>query len=103
MGKVIACNTEEVIKKIEAGEKVLVDFYSDTCGPCKMLSFVLDDVAKTVDDVMLIKVNFEQNPDACERYGVNMYPTMIIFEYGEEIKRLKGLQPKPLILKAIGK
>ncbi|KAA9233697.1 thioredoxin family protein [Aerococcus mictus] len=81
---------------------VLVDFYSKTCGPCKMLSFILDDVDKTKgDDLSIIKISFEENPDLVEEYGVEGYPTLIAFKDGEEVTRKAGLQQKPVILKMI--
>lgn len=86
---------------VASGEKILADFYSNSCGPCKMLSIVLEDLAKTVKDVKIVKVNFDQNKDMLGKFAVTMYPTMVIFENGIEVKRLKGLQQKPLILKAL--
>ena len=81
---------------------VLADFSSATCGPCKMLSFVLADVDKTLGDKMtILKVNFDENKDLTERYGVKGYPTLILFKDGEEVKRLTGLQQKPALVKAI--
>lgn len=103
MGKVLECDGLTLAKKLEEEVNVLVDFYSDTCGPCKMLSFVLDDIAKDIDDVALLKINFDNHKDAVIKHKVTMYPTLIVFKNGKEISRLKGLQPKPLILKAIGK
>lgn len=88
---------EEVISK----GKVLVDFYSKTCGPCKMLSFVLKDVAKQVEDTEIVMVDYDVNKEAVEKYGVSGYPTMIYFENGQEIERVKGLQQKPAILRMI--
>ena len=81
---------------------VLADLFSATCGPCKMLSFVLADVDKTLGDKMtILKVNFDENKYLTERYGVKGYPTLILFKDGEEVKRLTGLQQKPALVKAI--
>lgn len=91
----------ELERLIETGAKVLADFYSKTCGPCKMLGFVLGDVAKEVDGVEIVKVCFEENPEAVKAHGVKGYPTMILFEGGAEKARLKGLQQKPLIVSTI--
>lgn len=81
---------------IKAG-KVLVDFYSKTCGPCKMLGFILEDLAKDNDDVDILKVDFEENGDLVKEYGVEGYPTLIMFNDGEEVSRHSGLQQKPKI------
>lgn len=81
---------------------VLADFFSATCGPCKMLSFVLNDVEKTLGDkVTILKVNFEQNKDLTEKLEVKGYPTIILFKDGVEVKRLAGLQQKPALIKAL--
>lgn len=103
MGALIELSGAELEELVASGERVFADFYSNTCGPCKMLSFVLEDVAKTVDDVKIVKVNFDKNKEFLEKFAVSMYPTMILFENGKEVKRLKGLQQKPLILKALEK
>ena len=81
---------------------VLVDFFSATCGPCKMLSFVLNDVEKTLgDQVTILKVNFDENKDLTAKYEVKGYPTIIILKDGVEVKRLQGLQQKPALIKAL--
>lgn len=81
---------------------VLVDFYSKTCGPCKMLEFILKDVDQTYgDQVKIIKVDFEENPDLIEKYQIESYPTLVMFKDGKEVARKSGLQQKPVIAKMI--
>lgn len=81
---------------------VLVDFFSTTCGPCKMLSFVLGDVDKTLGDkVKILKVDFDKNKDLTAKYEVKGYPTLILMKDGVEVKRMAGLQQKPAIIKAL--
>lgn len=81
---------------------VLVDFYSKTCGPCKMLSFILKDIEKTYgDQLKIIKVDFEENPDLIEQYNIEGYPTLVMFKDGQELSRKAGLQQKPVITKMI--
>ncbi|AET70360.1 thioredoxin domain-containing protein [Desulfosporosinus orientis DSM 765] len=94
-------NGEELDQLVKQG-KVLVDFYSKTCGPCKMLGFVLKDVAKSVGGVEIVTVDFDANKEAVEKYGVESYPTMIVFNDGQEVTRVKGLQQKPKIINMIG-
>lgn len=93
-------NGEELDALIGKG-KVLVDFYSKTCGPCKMLSFVLKDIAKGIEDIEILTVDYDVNKEAVDRYGVIGYPTLVFLENGKEIERMKGLQQKPAILKMI--
>ena len=94
-------NGAELAELVATGEKVLADFYSETCGPCKMLAFVLNDVAKSVEDVHIVKVNFNENKDFLAQFDVTMYPTLIVFQDGKEVNRMKGLQQKPVILNAL--
>ncbi|AET67461.1 thioredoxin domain-containing protein [Desulfosporosinus orientis DSM 765] len=91
---------EELDQLVNQG-KVLVDFYSKTCGPCKMLGFVLKDVAKIVDGVEIVTIDFDTNKETVERYSVESYPTMILFNNGQEVTRIKGLQQKPKIIQMI--
>ncbi len=81
---------------------LMAEFFSSTCGPCKMLGFVLRDVLKEVgEDFTVLQVDFDQNPELAEEYGVTGYPTMILLKDGTELDRLQGLQQKPLIVKMI--
>ena len=93
--------TGEELDQLVSQGKVLVDFYSKTCGPCKMLSFVLKDIAKGIHDTEILMLDYDVNKEAVEKYGVASYPTLIFFENGQEVERMKGLQQKPLILRMI--
>jgi len=94
-------NCEEFKELADKG-LVLADFYSTTCGPCKMLGFVLRDVEKEFgNDLTILKIDFDQNKDLTEEYGVTGYPTLILFKDGKEAGRLQGLQQKPVIIKLV--
>lgn len=99
-----------MIKEVTAAEfkesygtgLVLGEFFSSTCGPCKMLSFILKDVEKQYgDELSILQVNFEQNPDLCQEFNVAGYPTMIFFKDGVEKERTSGLQQKTAIFKVV--
>ena len=75
-------NFKELIK-----EKVLVDFYANWCGPCKMLSPILE---RTNSELKVIKVDVDSFEDLARKYGVMRIPTLILFENGKEIKRNIG-------------
>ncbi len=94
--------TEEEFRQLSGEGLVLADFYSTTCGPCKMLAFVLADVDKTCGDkVSILKLDFDKCRDLVEEYKVAGYPTMILMKDGKEVKRLSGLQQKPALIKLI--
>jgi len=80
-------NFNELIK-----ERVLVDFYADWCGPCKMLGPVLEQVS---DEIKVIKVNVDNNQELARTYGVMSIPCIILFENGNEVKRNIGFIPEP--------
>jgi len=92
---------EELAQDLEQGA-VMLEFYSKTCGPCKMLGFILKDLDKTYGDrLKIIQIDFEANPELVAEHKIEGYPTMILFKDGEELSRKAGLQPKPVIVKMI--
>ena len=76
----------------------LVDFYADWCGPCQILSPVIDDIAKERADIAVGKVNVDDEGELALEYGVMSIPSLIIFENGKEKARLVGVRPKEEIL-----
>ena len=93
-------NTEEY-DALDKSEAMVVKFYSKTCGPCKMLAFVLRDIDKILSDVNIYTIDFDENKELKERLNVKGFPTMLFMKDGEEINRLTGLKQKPAVLKAI--
>ena len=92
---------EELKSEIASGP-VLLDFFSRTCGPCKMLAFTLKDIDKTVGDkVKILEIPFEDNKELVGDYKVEGYPTIIMTKDGQETGRKAGLQQKPIILNLI--
>ena len=73
-------------------EKVLVDFYASWCGPCKMLSPVLEKIS---NDIKVVKVDVDKYQDLAREYGVMSIPCLILFEDNKEIKRNIGFIPEP--------
>ena len=70
---------------------VLVDFWAEWCGPCKMLGPVLEELSKEWNDkITIIKINTDEKPDIAGRYNISGIPTMILFKDGKEAKRVSG-------------
>lgn len=94
MSKII--NGEEFKKKvIDSKAEVLVDFYADWCGPCKMLGPIMDEISK---EKTVFKVNVDDEQDLAMEYGVMSIPCVIAFKDGKEVNRSVGLKSKDDIL-----
>lgn len=83
---------------LEAKGKVLVDFFATWCGPCRMMSPIVDQLADELADVKVCKVDIDQAEALATEYGVEVVPTFIVFENGEAFKSVSGVMPKPVIL-----
>jgi thioredoxin 1 len=83
--------------------KVLVDFWAEWCGPCMMLSPIVDELAEEIDDVKVCKVNCDEARDLALEYGISAIPALVLFENGEEKERSIGLVEREDIIKLINK
>ena len=93
--------SEHEYESLDQSSPKLIEFYSKTCGPCKMLSFVLKDISKQKPEFPIYIIDFDENRELKERLGVKGFPTMLFCKDGREISRLEGLKQKPAIINAI--
>ena len=77
---------------------VLIDFWAGWCGPCMMLSPVIDELAAEVKDKKIAKVNVDEEPELAQKFGVMSIPTLVVMKNGEQVKRSMGVQPKASLL-----
>jgi thioredoxin 1 len=89
---------------INSTKPTLVDFYATWCGPCKMMSPLLEQVSTELGETTkIIKVDIDKNREAATQYGIRSVPTLILFKEGEIVWRQSGLPPKNLITESVKK
>ena len=85
--------------EIKASEKkVLLDFYADWCGPCRMVSPIVDEIANERDDVIVGKVNVDEEPELAAAFGIFSIPSLIVLQDGKVVNQSAGARPKAGIL-----
>lgn len=91
---------EEDFFDLTQADKILVDFYAEWCGPCKMIGQIFEDMENEVE---VLKVNTDNFPDLAQKFGVMSIPTVILFKNGSEVDKFIGLRSKEEILEFINK
>ena len=87
-------NDENYTEAVKEG-LVLVDFWAEWCGPCKMLSPIIDELSNEMDSVRFAKINIDDNQETPQKLGITAIPTLILYKNGEIIDRVSRLMPKP--------
>ncbi|MGW8114401.1 thioredoxin [Caproicibacterium sp. NSD3] len=85
----------EVLKE---SKTVLVDFWASWCGPCRMLSPVVDQIAEERKDIKVCKVNIDEQPELAQKFDVMSIPTLLVFRDGKQVNSSVGVRPKQDIL-----
>jgi thioredoxin 1 len=89
----------EVLKSIKP---VLVDYWAEWCGPCKMVEPVLDAIAQEHGDKLdIVKLNVDENPEVTRKYGILNIPTLGVFQNGEVVKELVGARSRSALLREL--
>ncbi len=100
MGQVMEVNAEDFEAEVlESDTPVLVDFWAEWCGPCRMLSPIIEEVSQEVSDrVKVVKMNVDNNQETAANLGIRSIPTLILFKGGEEADRIVGFIGKEQLL-----
>lgn len=93
--------TDTTFEELVVGSEklVLVDFWAEWCGPCKMIAPVLDQIGQELDEQLVIgKLDIDENQDTAMAFGVMSIPTLLLFKDGEPVERIVGYQPKAQLM-----
>jgi thioredoxin 1 len=88
--------------EIKGETPVLVDFWAEWCGPCRMVGPVLEQIAaEQTGKIKIVKLNVDENQQTPQQFGVTGIPTMILFKDGQMVERIVGFMPKPALMKKL--
>ena len=100
---VVPITKENFAQEVLQSEKpVLLDFWASWCGPCRMLSPIVDEVAEERTDVKVGKVNVDEQPELAGEFGVMSIPTLLVFKGGKLVNQAVGARPKASVLELLG-
>jgi thioredoxin 1 len=84
---------------LDSARPVLVDFWAEWCGPCRMVSTILDEISvEYADKISIVKVNVDNEPALAEKYGITGIPALQVFKAGELVKSMVGAKPKAVLV-----
>ena len=91
--------TKDNFNEVKASEKrVLLDFYADWCGPCRMVSPIVDEIAEECPQYLVGKINVDEEPELAKEFKVFSIPTLVVMQDGETVTQVAGARPKAAIL-----
>ena len=86
---------------VSENKKVLLDFYADWCGPCRMVAPIVHEIAEERDDIAVGKINVDDNMDLAMKFGIVSIPTLVVIEQGEVVNKMVGARSKSEIIAAL--
>lgn len=83
---------------LESSQPVLVDFFAEWCGPCRMLAPILDEIAQEREDIKVVKINVDEEPELASQYKVVSIPSVFVIQDGQVVAQSLGAKPKHQLL-----
>ncbi|GDX31797.1 thioredoxin-1 [Actinomycetes bacterium] len=83
---------------LQSDKAVIVDFWAEWCGPCRMVAPILEEIASENDNIVVAKLNVDENPQTSASYGITSIPTLNVYQGGEVVKSIIGAKPKAALL-----
>lgn len=86
---------------VKSDKPILIDFWAEWCGPCRMVSPVIDEIAEENDDIKVCKINVDNEPELAQAFGIMSIPTLVIMKNGKVVNKATGAMPKEQILELL--
>ena len=100
---VLSINKQNYDALVKENDKLLVDFYADWCGPCRMVAPIIHEIAEERQDITVGKINVDDNMELAMQFGIVSIPTIVVIEKGEVVNKMVGARSKSEIIAAIDK
>ena len=100
---IVHANKDNFAELRASDKPVLIDFYADWCGPCRMVAPIIEEIANENSDMVVAKVNVDDQPELASEFGVFSIPTLVVLKDGKVVSKSAGARPKAQILAMVGK